>query len=148
MTEQTASHVIERDTWLYRGGESRMFRAGEDRPGSEWRDEPDVHPDEAPPATPLAGGDNDLAAELIALTDQVNALEDQIRPLGRALIDEFAVEPEEGDTPCQAAVRVMRGQASKISSLESELEAAKAAIAKFDADGDGKPGGSKKAAGQ
>lgn len=33
--------MFEHDTWLYRDGEARLFRAGEPFPGEGWADTPD-----------------------------------------------------------------------------------------------------------
>lgn len=117
--------ILEHNTWLYsdEAPNGRLFAAGERHPGEGWLDEP-VMVLEVPLAGPADDGD---AAQ--ALLDAQKAKFD-------AAWDELA---REHDT---ALADLEKLRAENVA-LKAQVEEQAAIIARFDADGDGKPGGSK-----
>lgn len=120
----SAPKTFEHDTWLYHAAEGgRLFLAGEKQPGDDWLDHPQTQT-EARAAGATDGRVADLEGQL---TDQKTKFDASWAEISKA---KNALEGENGD---------LRGE---IASKDEDIRQLKATIAKFDPDGDGKPGGS------
>jgi hypothetical protein len=119
--------IIEHDTWLYSDAAptGRLFGAGELHPGEGWQDMP-------------SGANEGLGAAADAIED---AIADQKARFDTAWA-ELTTEHESVQaalTKAEAENKDLRGE---IASKDEDIRQLKEAVAKFDPDGDGKPGGS------
>lgn len=127
--------LIEHDTWLYHPSKgSRLFGAGERHPGDSWSDEPEL-----PPVTDLRKGESE-AQWGEKLNKALNDLEDQRKTFDASWADLTEENKRLEGQNADLSEQLGKAQAD-LDAATGEIAALKAQIAKFDGDGDGKPGG-------
>lgn len=131
--------IIEHDTWLYHPTKgARLFGAGEQHPGEGWSDEPSTND----AATDQSAGQNDWGEKLNqALAEQKGTFDAAWGDLAEEN-DRLGQELAKRQGELATATATIAEQAQTIAARDDELANLKAQIAKFDPDGDGKPGGS------
>lgn len=119
----SAPKTFEHDTWLYHAADgARLFLASQEQPGDGWFD----HPQNPTAALVGAAPDGRVAELETQLADQRAKFDTAWAEISK---DKKSLEDENGD---------LRGE---VASKDEDIRQLKATIAKFDPDGDGKPGG-------